>query len=199
VRGYGKPVPGVIGNVPAADSLVSPFQEAWFVFLSLRLGFVGFSKWDGYWAMYDHHDQYFSIIHPNRTGDRNETILTPAYHLYRMLIDSVRPGLLVGLNSTHVKEGNEIGVKFFDGERSNRLTTRWGLMTSKSGLGMDEKLKSQSISKIVVCSFPADTSVSLSIWNNEEEGKVVVKAIRVNALGCASFEISHTSVYSVTL
>lgn len=81
------PEPGYYKNIPIERTNINAFQHAWFTILSAKLGFVGLSKWDAYFAMYDKTPLYYSL-----NGPPPKSELWPMYYMMRMFTHTVSPG-----------------------------------------------------------------------------------------------------------
>jgi hypothetical protein len=154
VRGVidsGEAGPGhVEDGPPVEESPAAVLQEGWFNLLAIKLGFVAISKFDAYFAMYDHTLQLYSMIGSPQTG----FALKPSYYLIQMLAGAVAPGL----RAVRV-EGAAAGT----------------LVTALAGAGRVTLLGMNNLAcrhTFNLRGLTAGTRLSLSTWNAAGNGLV---------------------------
>jgi hypothetical protein len=171
---------------PFQATSVNAFQLAWFDVLSARLGFAGTIKWDAYQAKYDNGTQDYSLI----GGPAEGWPLRPAYHLLRLLTQTIRPGWSV------------VGV---EAPADRRLVSAYRGPASELtliGLSADGgQLNTVSPTQVgyVVGGFRPGQSFRLLFWNLAGDGLVTETApVIADAGGVVSVTAPLHSVFALT-
>jgi hypothetical protein len=181
--------PGVwTDGTPITRTNVSAFQHAWFDVLSARLGYVGTSKWDSYFAKYDNGTQAYFMIGSPQDG-------WPLYPLYNF----------VHLVTTTVKRGWEIvGVDSVP-DTTRLLAAYVGPTGQRTIVGLDTagaQLNTVSPDPPVsytVGGLPASKKLRLAIWNQAGDGvDGPTTTLSTDAFGVATIAVPQQAVFVLT-
>ena len=188
---------------------IAAFQQLWFAIGSAQLGYVGASKWDGYWGVYDRTllpPQVYWTIGPPTEGSP----LMPSYHALWLLTHTTVPGWQV------IRVGpwdeSDWGVNTYGVEGHSSKDTPEKELAAYTGpngeltiLGLDTRgralngLSADPPSAYSIGGLPASTAFSLLLWNAAGDGKNSVAAtVTTDAAGVARFQVPLQAAFSLT-
>jgi hypothetical protein len=173
-------------GTPISQTNVSAFQQAWFDVLSSKLGYVGTSKWDSYFARYDNSTQAYYMIGDPQSG----WPLYPLYNFVRLTTSAVARGWSV------------VGV---DSVADTRLVTAYA---NKNGqrtiVGLDTagaQLNAASPTAVsyTIGGLPPSRRLHLAIWNETGDGLVPPShLVRSDPAGVARISVPQQAVFVLT-
>jgi hypothetical protein len=181
-------IPGVWEDgTPIMQTNVGAFQHAWFDMLSARLGYLGTSKWDLYFGVYDDTPQAHSIVGSPLQG----WPLYPVYNFLHLLTTTVKQGWkVVGVDSVP--------------DTTRLLAAYSGPKGAWSVLGLDTAgalLNSPSATLVPysIGGLPAGRTFRLLVWNQDGDGLVgPATTVTTDAAGVASIVVPQHAVFVLT-
>jgi hypothetical protein len=181
-----------------ARTNIAAFQQLWFNLASAQLGFTGTVKWDAYWGKYDgSYNGSHWLIGPAEEG----WPLMPAYHAFRMLLQTTQRGWQVlGVDpwadddwKDGVADQREQEVVAYAGP--NGELTLIGLDSSGRGLNA----ASAETSSYSIGGLQAYTMLNLAVWNAAGNGEnAIVGTVATNAAGVVRFEVPLHAAFALT-
>jgi hypothetical protein len=166
---------------------VSAFQHAWFDLLAARLGYLGTSKWDSYFAKYDNATQSYYMIGSPQEG----WPLYPLYNFVRLMTAAVKPGWKV-VNLDTVPDTSRLLAGYLGPK--GQLTVA-GLDTA----GAQLNTVSPTPVSYAIAGLPPSRKLRLSIWNEAGNGIVgPAKTVTADAAGVATIAVPQHAVYVLT-
>jgi Glycosyl hydrolase catalytic core len=187
-NGARESIPGVWEDgTPIMQTNVSAFQHAWFDMLSARLGYLGTSKWDLYFGVYDDTPQAHSIVGSPLQG----WPLYPVYNFLHLLTTTVKQGWkVVGVDSVP--------------DTTRLLTAYSGPKGAWSVLGLDTtgallNTPSPTLVPYSIGGLPAGRTFRLLVWNQAGDGLVgPATPITTDAVGVAGIAVPQHAVFVLT-
>jgi hypothetical protein len=175
-------------GTPITRTNVSAFQHAWFDVLSARLGYVGTSKWDSYFAKYDNGTQAYFMIGSPQDG----WPLYPLYNFVHLVTTTVRRGWkVVGVDS--VPETSRLLAAYVSPKGEQTIV---GLDTA--GAQLDTVSPDPPVS-YTVGGLPASTKLRLAIWNQAGDGvDGPTTTLSTDAFGVATIAVPQQAVFVLT-
>jgi hypothetical protein len=166
---------------------VSAFQHAWFDLLAARLGYLGTSKWDSYFAKYDNATQAYYMIGSPQEG----WPLYPLYNFVRMMTATVKP------------KWNVVNVD--SAPDTSRLLAAYVLPKVRMTVaGLDTagaQLNTVSPTQVsyTIAGLPSSENLRLSVWNEAGDGIVgPARTVTADALGVATITVPQHAVFVLT-
>lgn len=175
-------------GTPLSRTNVSAFQHAWFDVLSARLGYVGTSKWDSYFAKYDNGTQAYFMI----GGPQDGWPEYPLYNFVHLITTTVRPGWkIIGVDS--VPDTSRLLAAYLSpvGER-----TIVGLDTAGAQLNT---VSPDAPVSYTIGGLPASRKLRLAVWNQAGDGvDGPTVTLTADALGVATVAVPQHAVFVLT-
>ena len=188
---------------------IGGFQQFWFAVASAQLGYVGASKWDAYWGVYDRTlvpPQVYWTIAPPSEG----SFLTPSYYSLALLFHTTAPGWQVirvdpwdesdwsvetyGIEGHASKDTAEQELAGYTGP--NDELTILGLDTNGRALNGASGLAESQYS---IGGLPANAELNLVVWNATGDGKnAAARKVKANEAGVVRFEVPLQAAFSLT-
>jgi hypothetical protein len=166
---------------------VSAFQHAWFDILAARLGYMGTSKWDAYFAKYDSATQVFYMIGEPQSGWPTY----PLYNFIRLMTTTVKREWRI-VNVDSVPETSRLLAAFF-GKKGQQTVV--GLDSA----GAQSNTASPTLVPYSVAGLPPSAKLRLAIWNDAGDGLVGrARAVSTDAVGVATFTVPQHAVFVLT-
>jgi hypothetical protein len=166
---------------------VSAFQHAWFDLLAARLGYLGTSKWDSYFAKYDNATQAYYMIGSPQEG----WPLYPLYHFVRLMTATVKPQWKV-VNLDSMPDTSRLLAGYLGPK--GQLTVA-GLDTA----GAQLNTVSPTQVSYAIAGLPPSRKLRLSIWNEAGDGIVgPARTVVADALGVVTIAVPQHAVYVLT-
>lgn len=193
VRGHrpaGAQGPGTLSDgTPVEKSNQAAFQHAWFQIAAAKLGCAGTSKWDAYYAIYDHSPQsYYAIGEPvdDTWG------CYPMYHLLWLFTNTIEPNWQAACVAG--VEEPWAAVAEFSGHPTGLtivgLDTRWATRSDSSD---------QRSSFTVPTGLPRGTKLNLLVWNDDGHGRITSQpAVAVGERGTVTISVAQQGVFALT-
>ena len=173
-------------GTPISQTNVSAFQHAWFDVLSSKLGYVGTSKWDSYFARYDNSTQAYYMVGDPQSG----WPLYPLYNLVRLMTSAVERGWrVVGVDSV---VGTRL-VTGYAGKKGQR--TVMGLDTA----GAQLNTASPTVVSYTIGGLPPSKRLRLAIWNEAGDGLVGPShVVTSDRAGAVTISVPQQAVFVLT-
>jgi hypothetical protein len=173
-------------GTPISQTNVSAFQHAWFDVLSSKLGYVGTSKWDSYFARYDNSTQAYYMIGDPQSG----WPLYPLYNFVRLTTSAVERGWRV------------VGV---DSVADTRLVTAYaGKNGQRTVVGLDTagaQLNGASPTAVsyAIGGLPPSKRLRVAIWNQAGDGLVgPTHVVTSDKAGAVTIAVPQQAVFVLT-
>lgn len=187
-NGVAQTDPGVwTDGTPITQTNVSAFQHAWFDILSARLGYLGTSKWDSYYAMYDNAKQAYYMIGDPASG----WPLFPLYNFFQLMTATVK------------RDWKVVAVDSAPG--GTRLLTAYvGSSAQRTVVGLDTagaQLNGPSPTSVsyTIGGLPPSQTLRLAVWNQAGDGLVPpAGTVSTDAAGVVTFPVPQQSVFVLT-
>ena len=177
-------------GTPMAQTIVSAFQEGWFMVRAVQYGFAGLVKWDLYNARYDNGTQDFSIIGPGSDG----WFARPSYYLLQLFTHTADP---VGGRVAEVVPGphappSELMAAYVSPSGG---ITLWGLDDRAWEIsGVSNAPIDYSIGGL-----PPSTVFHLIVWNGDGSGtNVDFGALDSGPGGTLAFSVPLNAIFALT-
>jgi hypothetical protein len=180
--------PGVWEDgTPIAQTNISAFQHAWFDILAARLGYMGTSKWDSYFAKYDNSTQAYYVI----GSPQNGWPLYPLYNLMQLFTTTAR---------------REWKVAAVDSVADTRLLASFlGKNGQNTVIGIDTAgallngvAPTPPVSYTIAGLRPS-TKLRLALWNEAGDGLVgPAKTVAADAAGVVTITVPQHAVFALT-
>ena len=173
-------------GTPISQTNVSAFQHAWFDVLSSKLGYVGTSKWDSYFARYDNSTQAYYMVGDPQSG----WPLYPLYNLVRLMTSAVERGWrAVGVDSV-------VGTRLVTGYAGkNGQRTVMGLDTA----GAQLNTASPTAVSYTIGGLPPSKRLRLVIWNEAGDGLVGPShVVTSDRAGAVTISVPQQAVFVLT-
>jgi hypothetical protein len=166
---------------------VSAFQHAWFDLLAARLGYLGTSKWDSYFAKYDNSTQAYYMIGSPQEG----WPLYPLYNFVRLMTAAVKPGWKV-VNVDSVPDTSRLLAGYVGPQGQLAVA---GLDTAGAQLNR----VSPTQVAYTIAGLPPSRKLRLSIWNAVGDGLVgPARTVTADSVGVATIVAPQQAVYVLT-
>jgi hypothetical protein len=181
--------PGVWQDgTPITQTNVNAFQHAWFDILAARLGYMGTSKWDSYFAKYDNATQAYYFI----GSPQNGWPLYPLYNLIQLMTTTVkREWKIVGVDS--VPDTTRLLAAYIGKKEQYTVV---GLDTAGAQLNTVAPAPPISYS---IAGLPPSTKLRLAIWNEAGDGLVGPRTrVASDAAGVATITVPQHAVFVLT-
>jgi hypothetical protein len=181
--------PGVWQDgTPINQTNITAFQHAWFDVLAARLGYMGTSKWDSYFAKYDNSTQAYYFI----GGPQNGWPLYPLYNLIQLMTTTVKREWKV-VNVDQVPDTTRLLAGYI-GKKGQYTVV--GLDTA--GAQLNTVAPNPPIS-YAIAGLPPSEKLRLASWNEAGDGLVApVKAVASDAAGVATIRVPQHAVFVLT-
>jgi hypothetical protein len=175
-------------GTPINQTNITAFQHAWFDVLAARLGYMGTSKWDSYFAKYDNSTQAYYFI----GSPQNGWPLYPLYNLIQLMTTTVkREWEVVGVDS--VPDTTRLLAGYL-GKKGQYTVV--GLDTA--GAQLNTVAPTPPIS-YAIAGLPPSEKLRLAIWNEAGDGLVgPVKTLSSDAAGVATITVPQHAVFVLT-
>ena len=181
--------PGVwLDGTPIGQTNISAFQHAWFDVLAARLGYMGTSKWDSYFAKYDNSTQAYYFI----GSPENGWPLYPLYNFMQLITTTVkREWKVVGVDS--VPDTTRL-LSGYVGKKGQYTVV--GLDTA--GAQLNTVAPTPPIS-YAIAGLPPSERLRLVVWNEAGDGLVTpAKTVTADAAGVATITVPQHAVFVLT-
>jgi hypothetical protein len=180
--------PGVWEDgTPISRTNISAFQHAWFDVLAARLGYMGTSKWDSYFAKYDNGTQAYYMIGSPADG----WPLYPLYNFVRLLTSTVKSEWRT-INVDSVPDASRL-LSAYVGKKGEHTVV--GLDTA----GAQLNAVSETPVSYAIGGLPPGAELHLAVWNEAGDGIVgLSKVVSTDAAGVVTITVPQHGVFVLT-
>jgi hypothetical protein len=189
-------------GTPLAQTNIAAFQQLWFDIAAAQLGYTGIVKWDAFWGKYDSsYRAAHYLIGPPEEG----WPLYPAYHAFRMLLQTTERGWQVlGVDPWTDDDWKLSPEGTADDQPEKEIVAYKGpagelTIAGLDSHGRDLNAASTESPEYSIGGLAPFTSFKLVVWNGDGNGQnAVAGTLTANEAGVVRFIVPLQAAFALT-